>query len=175
MKKIGSTTLLIFATLSGLLLFPSEVKADRIRYCYRVPRYYVEKDAANHREAYDDGYKEGRRDARRGIAYEERSAGGEFSRGYRHGYYGRRYRGQRRQVADRRNYYNTRECRTYNYDDKENMKDVLGRILQQFERDLRSDMNWDNNRQRFEERRYEDQRFEERSRDRNFQIDRYPR
>ena len=170
MKKIGSTTVLIFATLSGLLLFPSEVKADRIRYCYRVPRYYVEKDAANHREAYDDGYQEGRRDARRGIAYQERSAGGEFSRGYRHGYYGRRYRGQRRRVPDRRNYYNTRECRTYNYDDKENMKDVLGRILQQFERDLRSDMNWDNNRQR-----YEDQRYEERSRDRNSQIYRYSR
>ncbi|NEO65180.1 MAG: hypothetical protein F6J98_34215 [Moorea sp. SIO4G2] len=169
MKKIGSTTLLMFATLSGLLLFPSEVKADELRYCYSVPRYYVEQDAANHREAYDDGYQEGRRDARRGIAYEERTAGGEFGRGYRHGYYGRRYRGQRRQVPDRRKYYNTRECRTYNYNEKENMKDVLGRILQQFERDLRWDMNWNNNPQRYEES------YEERSRDRNSQIYRYPR
>ena len=49
---------------------------------------------ANHPGAYADGYGEGHRNAGKGDKYEARSAGGEFSRGYEDGYFGRANTGQ---------------------------------------------------------------------------------
>ncbi|WP_310429271.1 hypothetical protein [Chamaesiphon sp. VAR_48_metabat_135_sub] len=51
-------------------------------------------DTANHPRAYADGYGEGQMNARKGDKYAARSGGGEFSRGFDDGYFGRANTGQ---------------------------------------------------------------------------------
>jgi hypothetical protein len=54
----------------------------------------VSRDNANHPSAYNDGYREGRTNAQRGEKYVPRTGGGEFSRGFDDGYYGKKSTGQ---------------------------------------------------------------------------------
>ena len=63
---------------------------------------YKVRDAANHPNAYADGYQEGVQSRANGDTYERRTAGGEFARGFKDGYYGKPYTGQskRRTVND---------------------------------------------------------------------------
>jgi glucan-binding YG repeat protein len=67
--------------------------------CYEQKEFsYTQgyRDNANHPSAYTDGYREGRVNAQKGEKYVPRSGGGEFSRGFDDGYYGKQSTGQDR-------------------------------------------------------------------------------
>ncbi|MBF2067304.1 MAG: hypothetical protein IGS39_23235 [Calothrix sp. C42_A2020_038] len=83
------------------------------RYCYPVTRWFVNQDPAYHPRAYSDGFRQGRESAKRGDAYKERTAGGEFARGFEDGYYGREFQGQKHIVANLYQPFTTNECNWY--------------------------------------------------------------
>jgi glucan-binding YG repeat protein len=65
--------------------------------CYEQKEFSykeVKHDNANHPNAYADGYREGKVNAQKGEKYAPRSGGGEFSRGFDDGYYGKNSTGQ---------------------------------------------------------------------------------
>ncbi|HEY9635619.1 MAG TPA: hypothetical protein V6D14_19605 [Coleofasciculaceae cyanobacterium] len=113
MKRIVAATLLTLAAVPVSLLFTEPAKAGTYSVCYPVTQPQVSRDDADHPGAYGDGYREGRASARNGDAYRPRSAGGEFSRGFEDGYYGRRFSGQQYSVPNRVDYYTTQQCNTY--------------------------------------------------------------
>gem|GEM_PF-1135296 len=95
MKKIVVAALFSFIAGSTSLLFPQAAKADPVVSCYPVTENRVLKEsAANHPHAYADGYREGEQSARNREAYQPRTAGGEFARGFEDGYFNRPYTGQ---------------------------------------------------------------------------------
>ncbi|MBW4602416.1 MAG: hypothetical protein KME29_23335 [Calothrix sp. FI2-JRJ7] len=83
------------------------------RYCYPVTRWYVNQDPAYHPRAYSDGYRQGRESAKNGNSYKERTAGGEFARGFEDGFYGREFQGQKNIVANAYQPFTTSECDWY--------------------------------------------------------------
>ncbi len=95
MKKIVVAALFSFITSSTSLVFPQAAKADRVVSCYPVTENRVLKaSAADHPNAYADGYRKGEQSARDRSPYKPRTAGGEFARGFEDGYFNRPYTGQ---------------------------------------------------------------------------------
>jgi hypothetical protein len=74
----------------------TDVKRQLTGVCYeqKVSHTQVSHDNANHPNAYIDGYREGRMNAQRREKYAPRTGGGEFSRGFDDGYYGKESTGQ---------------------------------------------------------------------------------
>ncbi|YAG08168.1 hypothetical protein NSTC731_04506 [Nostoc sp. DSM 114167] len=93
-KKIVVATLFSLIAGSTSLLFPQAAKADRVVYCHPVIDNRVLTSAANHPNAYTNGFREGQQSARNREAYKPRSAGGEFARGFQDGYLNLPYAGQ---------------------------------------------------------------------------------
>jgi hypothetical protein len=124
MKKIIPALLLFLAPATIFLLSNQPAEAHRyrypyyrdyyraypIRYCYPVTRWFVNQDPAYHPRAYSDGFRQGRESAKRGNSYKERTAGGEFARGFEDGYYGKEFRGQKHIVANVYQPFTTNEC-----------------------------------------------------------------
>ncbi|MBE9126577.1 MULTISPECIES: hypothetical protein [unclassified Coleofasciculus] len=148
MKRIVSASLMTLATAPALLLIAPAARSETYTYCYPVEQVRMIKDPGSHPTAYDDGYREGAEMARRGETYEPRTAGGEFSRGYDDGYYGRSYTGQRNTVPNRRETYSTSQCNTYSYDKDDDIDEILDDVVRSVERDLRRDMSCDRNERR---------------------------
>ena len=68
-----------------------------MKVCYQQQEFShneVKHDNANHPNAYTDGYREGKMNAQKGEKYVARTGGGEFSRGFDDGYYGKNSTGQ---------------------------------------------------------------------------------
>lgn len=95
------------------MLFSLVAQASERQQCYYPKQYQTFRAPGYHPNAYDDGYREGTETARRGEAYQPRSSGGEFGRGFQEGYYHQPYTGQRNIVRDRRQAYATMQCRTF--------------------------------------------------------------
>jgi hypothetical protein len=53
----------------------------------------------------------------------------------------RPYTGQKNTVPNRKETYKTSQCRTYYYNDKDPINKILGKVLEDFQRDLRRDWN----------------------------------
>lgn len=111
--KITLLTLATTATASTFLwVCPVKAETQKVRICRPTQKVRVVQDAADHPGAYRDGYREGEESASEGEAYEPRTAGGEFARGFEDGYYGRPFTGQQHEVSDRMETYTTQECDT---------------------------------------------------------------
>ena len=97
MKKLVLAALLGLATVSTSLISPQAVKADEVTSGNYVTGSQAAKDywAADHPNAYADGFRQGEQSARDGKAYRPRTAGGEFARGFEDGYFNRPYTGQK--------------------------------------------------------------------------------
>lgn len=113
MERFVAATLLALATVPASLLFTQPAQAEARTVCYPVTQANIIQNPADHRGAYADGYSEGRQSRRNGDAYEPRTAGGEFARGFEDGYYGRRFTGQEYAVRDKVEYYTSQQCNTY--------------------------------------------------------------
>lgn len=125
MKKIISASLVTLAAATGFLVNNKSAQAHYPyygypyhdiyprTYCYPYTQWLVREDPADHPHAYSDGYRQGRETAQKNEKYKPRTAGGEFSRGFRDGYYGRTFTGQRVIVADRYQPYTTSGCGWY--------------------------------------------------------------
>lgn len=134
--KLLKLILFSYLTLSPILtLLPAQ--AAQYRHCYFVTRLRTVRDSANHPTAYLDGYREGLESARKGETYQPRSSGGEFARGFDDGYYGKPNTGQQYIAPDRQEPYQTKECKTYYYDEDDPIDKILKDVLEDFERDLR--------------------------------------
>ena len=97
MKKVLAAALFSLTTVSTTLS-PQPAKASPVVYCnYGI---YSQSLAADHPNAYADGYREGQQSFRGKKAYRPRTAGGEFARGFEDGYFNRPYTGQRVVVAN---------------------------------------------------------------------------
>jgi hypothetical protein len=83
------------------------------RYCYPVTRWFVDQDPGYHPRAYSDGYRQGRESANNRETYKPRTAGGEFSRGFDDGYYGKEFSGQKHIVVNAYQPYTTNQCDWY--------------------------------------------------------------
>ncbi len=81
-------------------------------YCYPVAHIH-QNSAADHPGAYRDGYIQGRQSASKRESYKPRTAGGEFAQGFRDGYYGRPFTGQKYVVPDTVQYYASGPCDTF--------------------------------------------------------------
>lgn len=79
--------------------------------CYASTQLDVRENSAYHPQAYADGYTQGQKSAADGDKYERRTAGGEFARGFKDGYYGKEFAGQKIVVPDR--YVATSACGWY--------------------------------------------------------------
>ena len=121
------------------LVFSAE--AAQYQHCYPVEKTRTVEDAGYHPNAYDNGYREGAESARKQESYQPRTAAGEFSRVFDDGYYGRPYTGQKNTVPNRKETYETSQCRTYYYNDKDPIDKILNNVLDDFQRDLRRDWN----------------------------------
>ncbi|ALF54503.1 hypothetical protein ACX27_19295 [Nostoc piscinale CENA21] len=122
MKNIMALSLLTLATITGLLVNTQSAEAHRryyrhypyyrhsSYYCYPITKWIVDEDPAYHPQAYADGYRQGQAQAQRGNAYRPRTAGGEFSRGFDDGYYGREFAGQKHIVPNVVKPYTTTQC-----------------------------------------------------------------
>jgi hypothetical protein len=145
MNKI--TPLLQFIVFFGLanffpiFCFVLPAKAGQYQHCYPVQKNRTVEDAGYHPNAYDNGYREGAESSRKQEPYQPRTAAGEFSRGFDDGYYGRPYTGQKNTVPNRKETYETSQCRTYYYNDKDPINKILDNVLDDFQRDLRRDWN----------------------------------
>ncbi len=135
MKKIFAATLLTLAAVPTSIFFISPAKAETYTSCYPVTYSQVSQDAADHPGAYRDGYREGRESARDGEAYRPRSAGGEFARGFEDGYFGSGFAGQQYRIPDRVQHFTSRECDTYRYRDRGNVRRQIRRQVRQQIRD----------------------------------------
>lgn len=80
------------------------------RYCYPYTRWLVNEDSAYHPHAYSDGYRQGKKSAKKGEKFKPRTAGGEFARGFEDGYYGREFTGQNYIVPNTYRPYTTVDC-----------------------------------------------------------------
>ncbi len=116
MKKIVATTLLTLSTVPASIFFIQPAEADTTTHCYPVIQREVIQNSADHPSAYADGYSEGRQSAGNGEAYQPRTAGGEFARGFDDGYYGYPFAGQAYAVPNRVREYTTQHCDTYTSD-----------------------------------------------------------
>lgn len=131
MKKIILISLLTITTTPSLLFFNETAFArEKHRHrshhehreemveteCYPVTEPYVSEDAANHPGAYSDGYRQGTASAQKGELFKPRTAGGEFARGFRDGYYGERFANQEIEVPDRVQYQTVTRCSTHTID-----------------------------------------------------------
>ncbi len=85
----------------------------KIKYCHPVTHEIINEDPAYHPNAYVDGYRQGKRNFRKGKAYKPRTAGGEFGRGFDDGYFGRDFSGQKVTAPNKVSYYTTMNCNTY--------------------------------------------------------------
>ncbi|MDZ7965147.1 MAG: hypothetical protein RM368_09240 [Nostoc sp. DedSLP03] len=94
MKKIVVAAIFSLIAGSTSLLFPQAAKADRVVYCRPVIDNRVLNSAANHPNAYTNGFREGQQSARNREAYKPRTVGGEFARGFQDGYLNLPYAGQ---------------------------------------------------------------------------------
>ncbi len=119
MKRLVATTLLGVAALPASLLFTQPATAETYTACYPVTQPNIIRNPADHPDAYTDGYSEGRQSRRNGDVYKPRTAGGEFSRGFEDGYFGRRFSGQKYAVRDRIEYNTTQQCNTYTVPDRD--------------------------------------------------------
>jgi len=113
MNIMVTTTLLALAIVPVSLVFAPSAFADTTTICYPVTQSRVVQDAADHPNAYADGYREGTQSARQGEPYKVRTVGGEFARGFDDGYYGRSFSGQSVAVPNQVEYYTTQRCNTY--------------------------------------------------------------
>ncbi len=129
------------ANLFGISCLVSSAEAGQYQHCYPVQKTRTVEDAGYHPNAYDNGYREGAESSRKQEAYQPRTAAGEFSRGFDDGYYGRPYTGQKNTVPNRKETYETSQCRTYYYNDKDPINKILDNVLDDFQRDLRRDWN----------------------------------
>ncbi len=112
MKKIIMASLVALATTTGFILNNQPAQAHRryyyhpyhrsypLSYCYPITQWFVDEDPAYHPQAYADGYRQGSASAKKGNAYKPRTAGGEFARGFKDGYYGREFAGQKQTVPN---------------------------------------------------------------------------
>jgi hypothetical protein len=98
MKKVLVSTLFSLAAISTSLLSPQAAKAATVVYCNSG--IYSQSDAADHSQAYADGYRQGQQSFREGQAYQPRTVGGDFGRGFEDGYFNRPYTGQQVVVAN---------------------------------------------------------------------------
>jgi hypothetical protein len=122
MKKIIMTSLVALATATSFLLNYQSAQAHgrygyhriypfyRSNYCYPITQWFVDQDPAYHPQAYADGYRQGRENAKKGKAYKPRTAGGEFARGFDDGYYARKFAGQKNIVPNEYRPYTTTDC-----------------------------------------------------------------
>ncbi|WP_193195641.1 hypothetical protein [Nostoc sp. MG11] len=122
MKKIITVGLVALATTTGFLLNNQPVQAHKryyhyrpyytrpLNYCYPITEWLVDEDPAYHPQAYADGYRQGKNSVKKGQAYKPRTAGGEFSRGFDDGYYGREFAGQKQIVPNIIKPYSTTQC-----------------------------------------------------------------
>ncbi len=83
------------------------------RYCYPTTRWFIDQDPGYHPRAYSDGYRQGSESAKNRETYKPRTAGGEFSRGFEDGYYGKEFSGQKQIVANAYQPYTTNQCDWY--------------------------------------------------------------
>ncbi|MBV8882813.1 MAG: hypothetical protein JO235_02255 [Chroococcidiopsidaceae cyanobacterium CP_BM_RX_35] len=97
MKKLVLCAVLGLATVSTCLLSSRAAKADVV-----INGDYVNSTqainnswAADHPDAYAQGYRQGEQSDREGKPYQPRTAGGEFARGFEDGYFNRPYTGQK--------------------------------------------------------------------------------
>lgn len=122
MKNIMALSLFTLATMTGILVNSQAAQAHRryyrhypysrlsLYYCYPTTQWVVDQDPAYHPQAYADGYRQGQAQAKRGNSYKPRTAGGEFSRGFDDGYYGREFAGQKHIVPNEITPYTTTRC-----------------------------------------------------------------
>ncbi|WP_017316936.1 hypothetical protein [Mastigocladopsis repens] len=131
MKKIITASLVALATTTGFLLNnqPAQAHPRRyyhsrlyrhfplyrqpLNYCYPTTNWLIDEDPAYHPQAYADGYRQGQQSAKKGNKYKPRTAGGEFSRGFDDGYYGRNFAGQKQIVPNEYKPYTTSQCSWY--------------------------------------------------------------
>jgi len=113
MKGLVAATLLTCATAPASLFFTQSAYADTVTNCYPVIQTEVIQNPADHPSAYADGYSEGRQSARKGEAYQPRTVGGEFGRGFEDGYWGRGFTGQDYAVPNRVREFTAQHCDTY--------------------------------------------------------------
>ena len=129
------------ANLFSIFCLVSSAEAGQYQHCYPVQKTRTVEDAGYHPNAYDNGYREGAESSRKQQPYQPRTAAGEFSRGFDDGYYGRLYTGQKNTVPNRTETYETSQCRTYYYNEKDPINKILDNVLGDFQRDLRRDWN----------------------------------
>jgi hypothetical protein len=129
------------ANLFSILCLVASAEAGQYQHCYPVQKTRIVEDAGYHPNAYDNGYREGAESVRKQEPYQPRTATGEFSRGFDDGYYSRPYTGQKNTVPNRKETYETSQCRTYYYNDKDPINKILDNVLDDFQRDLRRDWN----------------------------------
>lgn len=122
MKKIIMTSLVALMSATSFLLNNEPAQAHRryryydtypfypLNYCYPITHWLVDEDPAYHPQAYADGYRQGRENAKKGKEYKPRTAGGEFARGFDDGYYGRKFAGQKNIVPNVYRPYTTTDC-----------------------------------------------------------------
>jgi len=124
-----------------LMATPLPALAGQYQHCYPVTQYRMVRDPGYHPQAYEDGYREGVNAIQQGEQYEPRSSGGEFARGFDDGYYGRPRAEQRHTIPDHQEAYQTNQCRTYSYNDKESINQILQDVMTDFQHDLERDWN----------------------------------
>jgi hypothetical protein len=134
MKKIIYASLVVLTATTGFLLNNQPVQAhgrynynygrypyyrrypypiEPARYCFPTTQWQVNEDPGYHPHAYSDGYRQGQSSAKKGDKYKPRTAGGEFSRGFDDGYYGKEFAGQKNIVQNVIRPYTTTECSLY--------------------------------------------------------------
>jgi hypothetical protein len=125
MKRIVAATLLTLSTAPAYLMIALPASAsEKVTVCNPVSTTNIIRNPADHSGAYEDGYSEGRRSASKGEAYQPRTVGGEFGRGFEDGYFGNRFTGQEYAVRDRVEHYTTQQCDTF-YTDNPNPTPVV--------------------------------------------------
>ncbi len=125
MKRIVAATLLTLSTAPAYLMITLPASAsEKVTVCNPVSTTNIIRNPADHSGAYEDGYSEGRRSASKGEAYQPRTVGGEFGRGFEDGYFGNRFTGQEYAVRDRVEHYTTQQCDTF-YTDNPNPTPVV--------------------------------------------------
>lgn len=125
----------------SIIFLALSAQAGQYQHCYPIQKTRTVEDPGYHPNAYDNGYREGAESSRKLESYQPRTAAGEFSRGFDDGYYGRLYTGQKNTVPNRQETYETSQCRTYYYNEKDPINQILDNILDDFQRDLRRDYN----------------------------------
>lgn len=70
-----------------------------------------------------------------------KQVGGEFARGFDDGYYGRTVTEQKYTVQDSQESYTGQACRTYYYNEKDSIDQILRNVTRDLERDLKKQWN----------------------------------